>query len=473
MQPLIALVGRPNVGKSTLFNQLTRSRDALVADVPGLTRDRRYGLAMFDSGACRVVDTGGLVEGDSDITPLMAAQVEQALAEADLVLFVVDARAGLTTADLEIAALLRRSGTAALLVINKIDGIDPDVACAEFAQLGLDPGIAVSAAHRRNLSGLVERIVEALALAGEPGTTSDATAVEDVDSRIRVAVIGRPNVGKSTLINRWLGEQRLIVFDAPGTTRDSIEVPFDRGSDRFVLIDTAGVRRKGRVDGIIEKFSVVKSLEAIRNAHVAVVVVDASEGLVDQDLHLLSIAAEAGAGLVLAVNKHDVLSAEQRRDLERELDRRLDFAPWIAVHRISALRGTGVRSLLREVKRVYVAAEFDVQTSRLSRILERAVEAHEPPSVRGRRIKLRFAHKAGAHPPRVVIHGNQTESVPAAYTRYLENCFRSALGLTGTPIKIEYRTTENPYADRPNVLTERQRQQRKRLIQHRKSRQRR
>jgi GTPase len=467
MPPLVALVGRPNVGKSTLFNQLTRTRAALVADVPGLTRDRRYGDAVLEDLQCRLVDTGGLAEGDGDIAALMAAQVEHALDQANLVLFIVDARAGLTAADLEIGDRLRRSGIDTLLVINKIDGINPDAAQADFAALGLGQGFAISATHGRNLAQLVTGIRGRLPAATEPA------AADPAERRIRVAVIGRPNVGKSTLINQWLGEARLIVYDTPGTTRDSIEVPFERDGERFTLIDTAGVRRKGRINAIVEKFSVVKSLEAIRSAHVAVLVIDASEGLVDQDLHLLGIAAEAGAALVLAVNKVDALTDDQRRALERDLDRRLDFVPWIAVHRISALRGRGVRVLLKEVKRVFVAAEFDVPTSRLSRILERAVEAHEPPSVRGRRIKLRFAHKAGSHPPRIVIHGNQTESVPASYTRYLENTFRAALKLAGTPIKIEYRTSENPYADRPNVLTERQQQRRQRLIKHRKSRQRR
>jgi GTPase len=469
MPPLIALVGRPNVGKSTLFNQLTRTRAALVADVPGLTRDRRYGDAVLDDLQCRIVDTGGLVEGEGegDILRLIAVQVEHALAESDLVLFIVDARAGLTPADLEIGDRLRRSGIGVLLVINKIDGTDPNAAQADFAPLGLGQGFVISAVHGRNLAQLVTGIRERLPAAATPA------APETAERRIRVAVIGRPNVGKSTLINKWLGENRLIVYDAPGTTRDSIEVPFERDGERFTLIDTAGVRRRGRIDATVEKFSVVKALDAIRSAHVAVLVIDASEGLVDQDLHLLGIAAEAGAALVLAVNKVDALTDERRSALERDLDRRLDFVPWIAVHRISALRGRGVRALLKDVRRVFAAAEFDVATSRLSRILERAVEAHEPPSVRGRRIKLRFAHKAGSHPPRIVIHGNQTEAVPASYTRYLENTFRAALKLAGTPIKIEYRTSENPYADRPNVLTERQRERRQRLIKDRKSRQRR
>jgi GTPase len=466
--PLVAIVGRPNVGKSTLFNQLTGTRAALVADVPGLTRDRRYGEALIGDRRYRLVDTGGLFESDSDMAALMAEQVDHALADADLVLFIVDARAGVTVADMEISDRLRRAGRTVLLVINKVDGVDPDVAQAEFARLGITVTIAVSAVHRRNFSGLIAAIEQALPAPGEAPMELPST----IDARIRVAVIGRPNVGKSTLINRWLGEDRLIVYDAPGTTRDSIEVPFEQGADRFTLIDTAGVRRRGRVDEVVEKFSVAKSLEAIRSAHVVVLVVDASEGLVEQDLHLLGIAAEAGAGLVLAVNKSDALTDEQRRVIATELDRRLDFAPWVAVHRISARTGRGVRNLLREVKRVFLSGDFDVPTSRLNKILERAVAAHEPPAVRGRRIKLRFAHKAGAHPPRIVIHGNQTSSVPAAYTRYLENAFRGALRLEGTPIRIEYRTGENPYADRPNQLSERQRERRKRLIRHRKSRER-
>ncbi len=514
MQPLIALVGRPNVGKSTLFNQLTRSRDALVAAIPGLTRDRRYGEARLSGRLCRVVDTGGLLESDDQMAALMAGQVHQAISEADLVLFVVDARDGLTSGDQDIADMLRRSGVQPLLVINKVDGQDPDNMLAEFAPLGFSPMLPVSAVHRRNLNLLRERIIEQLGLDAEP--SADAPPASDADSGveatdadrmdaqaadvadaetaesgeasedaasadlapdkspapgpIRVAVVGRPNVGKSTLINQWLGEERLLVFDMPGTTRDAIEVPFRHGGEDFVLIDTAGIRRKGRVTETVEKFSVVKALDAMRSAQVAVLVINAAEGLVEQDLHLLQMAAESGAGLVLALNKWDLLDSDMQADIERQIDRRLTFAPWIAVYRISALQGKGVKGLLKEVRRVHKAAAFEHSTSALSRILEIAVTQHEPPAIRGRRIKLRFAHKAGAWPPHIMIHGNQTESVPAGYTRYLENCFRDALKLRGTPIRISYRTSDNPYADKTNKLTDRQVARRKRMIRYRKKR---
>ncbi len=470
MTALIALVGRPNVGKSTLFNQLTRSRDALVADTPGLTRDRRYGSALVGDRPCQVVDTGGLLEADDQIASLMAQQVQTALREADLVLFLVDARAGLTPADADIADMLRRTGRPILLVVNKVDGLNQDAVVMEFAALGFAAMVPVSAAHKRNLAQLREAILRQLPPAA-PSVAPEETPV--TDAAIRVAVIGRPNVGKSTLINRWLGEDRLLVFDAPGTTRDAIEVPFQRGKDEFLLIDTAGVRKRGRIDETVEKFSVVKSLEAMRKAQVAVLVINAAEGLVEQDLHLLGIAAESGAGLVLALNKWDALDAEQKQSVLRQVDRRLEFAPWIAVYQVSALKGKGVKGLLDEVKRVYKAAAFEHATSALSRILEAAVRDHEPPSVRGRRIKLRFAHKAGAFPPRIQIHGNQTDAVPASYTRYLENYFRAALKLKGVPIKIEYRKGENPYADKPNVLSERQVARRKRMISHRKAKEKR
>jgi GTPase len=463
MASVIALVGRPNVGKSTLFNRLTARRDALVADAPGLTRDRRYGAAVFDDRRCTLIDTGGLHD-ETAVGSLMAKQAAIAIEEADLVLFVVDARAGLTPVDLDIAHQLRRTGRAILLVINKIDGASAEAADAEFSRLGFGDHVSTSAAHGRGMAAL-----QAAILAQLPPPAGEALAPTRSDvQRMRVAVIGRPNVGKSTLINRWLGEERQVVFDAPGTTRDAIEIPFEHDVGRFTLIDTAGVRRKGKVEDVVEKFSVVKALAAIESADVAVLVLDASEGLVEQDLHLVGYAIERGCGLVIAVNKWDGLPLEQRDTVKRELDRRLDFAPWVPIHRISALHGTGVRGLLEEVQRVYVAGQFEVSTSFLARVLTEAVEAHPPPAIRGRRIKLRYAHKVGGHPPTIVVHGNQTESVPESYTRYLENRFRGALHLVGTPIRIVFKTGANPYAGRRNELTARQQARRKRVMQHSK-----
>ncbi len=462
MVPTVALVGRPNVGKSTLFNKLTRRRDALVADVPGLTRDRRYGRMPAGAGECMLIDTGGLFGEPGALQSALEQQAELALDEADAVLFVTDARDGLVPADEEIAQRLRRLSKPVILVVNKMDGVQADVAMADFAALGFDAVAYVSAVHERGL-GTVRELVEERC----PHAPTGEEAADESDA-VRVAVIGRPNVGKSTLVNRMLGQERQVVFDEPGTTRDAIEVPFEKDGKRYVLVDTAGVRRKGRVEGVAEKFSVVKTLQAIDLAHVVILVLDAREGVVDQDLHLLSHAAEAGSGLVVAMNKWDGLSVEERTNARRVLDRKLSFAPWIPVMQISALHGTGVGHLLEEVDRVYKAGELDVSTSVLTRLLLGMTGAHPPPAVRGRSIKLRYAHKAGSHPPRIVIHGNQTEAVPDSYRRYLENGFRKALALVGNPVHIELRTGDNPYAGQRNELTPRQKARRKRMIQHRK-----
>jgi GTPase len=465
MRATLALVGRPNVGKSTLFNRLTRRRDALVADIPGLTRDRRYGRAALGDLDCTLIDTGGLLGDDGDLTRAMEQQAELAMNEADLVLLLVDARAGLTAVDQEIAERLRRAERHVVLVVNKMDGVEADAALAEFSRLGFDEPVFVAASHGRGLGALVDRVQRAL-----PATGAEEAPEPLADSpdAVRVAIVGRPNVGKSTLTNRLLGEDRQVVFDQPGTTRDAIEIAFCRGGREYVLVDTAGVRRKGRVDETAEKFSVIKALQAIDDAHVVILVLDAREGLVEQDLHLLGYAAEAGAGIVVALNKWDGLTDEERERNRRLLDRRLRFAPWVPVRPISALHGTGVGHLLDDVDRVYRAGEFDVGTSHLTRLLEAMVASHPPPAARGRPVKLRFAHKAGSHPPKIVIHGNQTRSVPASYVRYLENAFREALDLVGTPVHIELRTGDNPYAGRRNTLTPRQQRRRKRMIQHRK-----
>jgi GTP-binding protein len=457
---VIALVGRPNVGKSTLFNRLTHRRDALVADVAGLTRDRRYGSATVASRRCTLVDTGGLVAETDDVGALVARQTAFAIDEADVVLFLVDARAGLTASDEEIATTLRRSGKRVVVVVNKIDGTHADAASADFARLGFADRVAVSATHGRGVGALEEAIAALLPV----DTTVESGG--DGDDRLRLVVVGRPNVGKSTLVNRWLGEERVLVYDQPGTTRDSIEIPFDHPTGAFTLIDTAGVRRKGRVEDVVEKFSAVKSLAAMESAHVAVLLIDASEGLVDQDLHVLEYALDAGVGLVIAVNKWDGRSGVERERVKASLDRRLDFAPWVPIRFISALHGTNVPTVLADAQRIHRAARRDLPTHELTAILERAVETHQPPTVHGRRIKLRYAHKAEDRPLTILVHGSQTDKIPASYTRYLENRFREALGLEGLPIRIRYKTGTNPFAGRRNVLTLRQRARQERVRRH-------
>jgi len=462
MSPTLALVGRPNVGKSTLFNRLTRRRDALVADVPGLTRDRRYGRATIDDSTFTLVDTGGLLGDAGAITAALEDQAAAALDEADGVLFMVDAREGLTASDQDIADRIRRLNKPVLLVVNKTDGVDENRVVADFASLGFADTAYISAAHGNGMSGVSGWLLD------RNFTTAGLQIAEDYPDAIRVALIGRPNVGKSTLTNRLLGEDRQLVFDAPGTTRDAIAIPFEKNAEQYLLIDTAGVRRKGRVEGTAEKFSVVKSLQAIEEAHVVILVMDAREGVVDQDLHLLSYAVEAGAGVLVVLNKWDGLTADQKALATTTLDRKLRFAPWIPVVHISALHGTGVGHLLDEVDTIYRAGEFDVGTTHLTRLLEGMLSAHPPPSVRGRQIKLRFAHKSGAHPPKIAIHGNLTKEVPASYLRYLENAFRDALGLVGNPVHIELRAGDNPYAGKKNPLTRRQQQRRKRVMRHRR-----
>ena len=456
--PIVALVGRPNVGKSTLFNRLCGGRDALVADFPGLTRDRRYGRAEVEGRSISVVDTGGLGDmaaADPEMADAVAEQVWQAIDEADVAVMLVDAHTGASATDDEIADGLRRRGKAVLLVANKADGTDPAVA-HDFWGLGLGEALPLSALRGRGMGRLRTM------LAGMLPSEEDA-GQEEAESGIRVAIVGRPNVGKSTLVNRLAGSERQVVLDRPGTTRDAIDI---RVGDH-VLIDTAGLRRRSRVSEAIEKFSVIKSLEALERAHVAVLLIDAEEGLVDQDLHLMRHAIDAGTGLLLAVNKWDGLSLEQRGAIRSALDRRMDFAPWVSIRYISARTGAGVGKLMGLVDAIHNAAAFEASTPQLNRILEEAIQAHPPPLVHGRAIKLRYAHKAGAHPPTLMLHGNRTEALPASYLRYLENRFRAALDLAGTPLRIETRTGENPWGDRRNKLTERQMRQRRRLIRHR------
>ena len=467
MLPVVALVGRPNVGKSTLFNQLTRSRDALVADRPGLTRDRRYGFARVGDHPFLVVDTGGLggeEEAGEGLGRLMAQQTRRAIGEADVVVLLVDAREGPTPGDQDIADELRRMGKPVVLAVNKTDGLDPVAACADFYELGLGEPLPLAAAHGRGLRGLTERITALLPAEAEAAVPAPATA------GIRVAVIGRPNVGKSTLINRLLGEERMVASEVPGTTRDSIEIPFERNGSQYVLIDTAGVRRRSRVRDVAEKFSVIKALQAMERAHVVILVLDARSGITDQDLTLLGLALDSGRALVVAVNKWDGLSPEQRDAVRRDIERRLPFLDFAEIHFISALHGSGVGRLLDAVQRAHAAATRDLSTAELTRILEQAVAEHPPPLVRGRRIKLRYAHQGGRNPPVIVIHGKQTDALPEAYRRYLSRAFRTALGLRGTPLRLEFRAGTNPYAGRRNVLTPRQQRRRQRVIRKAKRR---
>ncbi|TGD73926.1 ribosome biogenesis GTPase Der [Mangrovimicrobium sediminis] len=460
MLPVIALVGRPNVGKSTLFNQLTRSRDALVADYPGLTRDRKYGEANLEGRTFVVIDTGGISGEEEGIDSHMAGQSLQAIEEADAVLFMVDAREGLNAADEALAAHLRQRNKQFHLVVNKIDGIDETLALSDFYRLGIDSMFGIAASHGRGVRSMIGQVLAAFPDEPEPDL------LEEQPGSIRVAVVGRPNVGKSTLVNRLLGEERVVVYDQPGTTRDSIYINYCRGEKDYTLIDTAGVRRRKNVREVVEKFSIVKTLRAIDDAHVVVLVMDAHEGIVDQDLHLLGHCIEAGRGLVLAVNKWDGIEPEQRDWIRNELGRRLVFADYADIHYISALHGTGVGHLYKSIDAAYRAATRKLSTNQLTRILESAVADHAPPMVNGRRIKLRYAHAGGQNPPLIIIHGNQTGKVPPSYQRYLEKIYRRELELHGTPVRIEFRTAENPYADKRNKLTQRQVQRKRRMMAH-------
>jgi len=460
--PVIALVGRPNVGKSTLFNQLTRSREAIVADFPGLTRDRKYGRVRIGDHTAVVIDTGGITGEESGLEVFMAGQALTAIEEADAVLLLVDARDGLNPLDEDLAGRLRQRNKITHLVVNKVDGLAEDIAVSEFYALGIDALHAIAASHGRGVRAMLERVMHDLAPRGEARADENSTAGQST----RVAVIGRPNVGKSTLVNRLLGEERVVVYDQPGTTRDSINIDYQREGRNYTLIDTAGIRRRKNIKLAVEKFSIVKTLKAVDAAHVVLLVMDAHEGIVDQDMHLLGHCVEAGRALVLAVNKWDGISAHERERIRRELDRRLRFADYADTHYISALHGTGVGHLYRSIDAAFASATRKLGTSELNRVLEAAVADHPPPMVNGRRIKLRYAHAGGQNPPLIVIHGNQTARVPVSYRRYLEKIFRRELNLVGTPVQIEFRTGDNPYADRRNKLTQRQVQRKRRLMAH-------
>ena len=475
MLPVVALVGRPNVGKSTLFNRLTNTRDALVADFPGLTRDRKYGQAKFERRQFIVVDTGGITGDEEGIDAEMAQQSLLAIEEADVVMFLVDARAGLLPADQGIADHLRRINKKVFIVANKVDGIDGDSESAEFYKLGLGEVKQIAAAHGRGVSQLLQdslapleadfpdmEIVDDI----EPEEEADAEAQRQrlQDLPIKLAIVGKPNVGKSTLTNRILGEERVVVFDQPGTTRDSIYIPMERDEREYVLIDTAGVRKRKKINEAVEKFSIVKTLQAIEEANVVLLVIDARDGITDQDLSLLGFVLNSGRSLVLAVNKWDGLSSDVKDDVKREMDRRLGFVDFARIHFISALHGSGVGNLFESVQEAYSSATKRINTSILTKIMEMAQDDHQPPLVRGRRVKMKYAHAGGYNPPVIVIHGNQVDDLPSSYKRFLMNYFRKALEIMGTPIKIEFREGANPFEGKKNNLTLAQQRKRRRMM---------
>ena len=460
MLPVLALVGRPNVGKSTLFNQLTRSRDALVADLSGLTRDRQYGQGRIDETAFIVIDTGGITGEEEGIDAAMANQSMAAIEEADVVLLLVDGREGLHPGDEALVGYLRSQDKPFHLVVNKIDGVGEDIASSDFFRLGVDQLHPIAASHNRGVKKLIAAVLAPWSEAGEPETDAETNGA------IRVAIVGRPNVGKSTLVNRLLGEERVVVFDQPGTTRDSVYIDYERRGRHYTLIDTAGVRKRKNVKEAVEKFSIVKTLKAIADAQVVILTMDAHEGLVEQDLHLLGQCIDAGRALVIALNKWDGIDPDERDWIRSELRRRLQFIDYADIHFISALHGSGVGKLYGSVHAAHDAATRSLSTPRLTRILEDAVASHPPPRVNGRRVKLRYAHAGGQNPPVVVVHGTQTDALPASYRRYLEKIFRRELALHGTPIRIELRSGENPYAGKRNKLTQRQVQRRRRMMSH-------
>lgn len=459
---VIALVGRPNVGKSTLFNALTKTRDALVADYAGLTRDRKYGIGKVGPRGYMVVDTGGLSGEDEGIDEPMAEQTWQAIVESSAIVFLVDGRDGISSSDSVIADRLRELGKPVFLVVNKIDGMDAEQARSDFFGLGFGEPFPVAAAHGRGVQYLMEQILGQL-----PEQEGDIHLLEKPKyDGIGIAFIGRPNVGKSTLVNRILGEDRVVAFDQPGTTRDSIFIPFERDEQVYTLIDTAGVRRRARVNLTVEKFSIVKSLKAIEVADVVIAVLDAHENVAEQDAHLLGLCLQAGRPLVIAINKWDGLDASDREEVKRLIDVKLPFIDFAEKHFISALHGSGVGLLFEAVQRAYESSRVEASANKMTKLLEDAVYRHQPPLVRGRRIKLRYAHLGGSNPPVVVIHGNQTKSVPGSYKRYLMNYYRKALQLVGTPIHLEFKTGDNPFAGKKNQLSERQAKKRQRMMKH-------
>ena len=533
MSKVVALVGRPNVGKSTLFNRLTKTRDALVADFPGLTRDRKYGRAMYNDYEYILIDTGGIDGSEEGIETRMAEQSLQAIDEADLVFFLVDARNGLTSGDYMIADYIRRHQKKTVLVANKIDGLDSDVATAELYALGISNIYPISATHGRGLSSLLDEVLSPVLSDGEEhelpqaGPFDDPEAIKwekgfdfldnvpmdkeaggfdwhawklrhqkkddagDTDGEsgsekaeagekkpendeehdgsfsdlpIKFAIVGRPNVGKSTLTNRMLGEERVIVYDMPGTTRDSIYIPLKKEDQEYIVIDTAGVRKRKKVNEAVEKFSVVKTLQAIEDSNVTILVIDANAGVTDQDLSLLSFIIQSGRSLVIALNKWDGLDKEVKEKVKQDLELRLGFVDFAEIHFISALHGTGVGHLFESILSAYKSATTRVSTSKLNRILTMATQELQPPLSNGRRVKLKYAHAGGYNPPRIIIHGNKTGDLTDAYKRYLNNYYRKSLHIIGTPISLEFHDSENPFEGKKNKLTQSQIRKRKRMM---------
>jgi GTP-binding protein len=459
--PVLALVGCPNVGKSTLFNRLTGTRNALVADYPGLTRDRQYGFIGSEAGDAIVVDTGGLTGEKVELDRRMSRQVEAAVGEATVVILLVDGEAGCTAGDENIAAALRKLGKSVLLVVNKTEGRADAELTGDFYRLGIGDPIAISATRGDRVKAMIERAFE---LCPPQSALQPAVAAsEGIDEGKRIAVLGRPNVGKSTLINRCIGEDRLVTFDESGTTRDSIAVPFTFEDEPFILVDTAGIRRRAKVSETIEKFSIVKALQALEEADAVIVLIDARDGLTEQDVSLIGLILERGRALTLGVNKWDGLSARRRDDLRDELDRQLPFLDFVEIFFISALHGSNIVDLLHGASRAATAAVRDLPTNELNRILHAAIEAHPPPVVRRNRVKLSYAHQGGKRPPVIVIHGNQTKRLPGSYQRYLVNRFRKAFRLKGTPIRLELRIGKNPFEGRRNRKTPRQQRKQERI----------
>ncbi len=442
MKPVIALVGRPNVGKSTLFNRLTRSRDALVADLPGLTRDRHYGEGRVGERPFLVIDTGGFEPVAKDgILHEMAKQTKQAVAEADVVVFIVDGRQGLTPHDKTITDFLRKAGRKVMLVVNKSEGMKYTSVTADFYELGLGDPYVISAAHGDGVADLVSEALD-LASEGKPDEVED----DDKVRGIKIAIVGRPNVGKSTMVNTLLGEERVIAFDMPGTTRDSIEIPFERDGKHYTLIDTAGIRRKGKVFEAIEKFSVVKTLQSISDANVVLLLLDAQQDISEQDAHIAGFVLESGRALVVGVNKWDGLNTDQRDHIKREIDRKLSFLSFAKMHFISAIKGTGIPPMLKSIDAAYAAAMRKLPTPQLTRALQEAVDHQQPRRKGSIRPKLRYAHQGGQNPPVIVVHGNALDAIDANYKRYLEKHFRESFSLTGTPLRIELRSGKNPFS---------------------------
>ncbi len=462
MLPVIALIGSPNVGKSTLFNRLTKSRDAIVADFPGLTRDRQYGYGRIGSIPYLVIDTGGITGDEEGINELMMQQTSEAIKEADVLIVMVDGRAGPSASDQHIIEITRKHSNKIWFVVNKAEGLDLDIAVSEFQNFGFSRTFAISASHGDQVTSMMDEVLRPFI--DEADHQDIENSSNDENKSLSIAIIGRPNVGKSTLINRLIGEDRLVVYDQPGTTRDTIKIDIQKDDENYTLFDTAGVRRKARVRQSIEKFSVIKSVHAIEKCNVVFSVIDASEGITEQDISLMGLSLDRGRALVLLLNKWDGLDKEQKKNINNQIDRRLPFLDFADKHPISALHGTGVGNLLHAAKKAYKAATRNISTNLLTSELEDAVIEHAPPLVRGRRIRLRYAHQGGKNPPTIVVHGNQTERLPLAYKRYLMNRFRKRFKLQGTPVRLVFKTSDNPFKGRRNKLTPRQTRKKKRLM---------